>query len=712
MPEHVNNGADALKQLTAPARNHYFYGKLLDVLHFEMEQTYFNRKRWLLNRLGLGSGVLCGLEVTVAGDGQSVWVQPGVAIDPLGREIIVPAPYCLENPRQPTDAHGRPAGDPLEGAGVVTLCLAYHECETEPAPVLVGECDTREDCAPSTIRERYKLLLSEGEPDGRYGAIGEEQCAAIFPHAEVDDTFDRHRVACETLGGPCLAPEETCVVLATITLPANADEPLTLDACRYRTTVYSNGMLWELLSCLAARVDDCCRVRILRYVSGDGQTAEPGQALAEPLVVEVVDGDGNPVEGETITFRVRSGEGTAAPDSVASDASGRAQTQWTLGAREGLQTVEASIASGVHVVFFATAVAEEAGPPQCADFDDLEEGATFRVGDTFTSNGVDVSGRAFVWSNGESTEDGFARVESGGQSGGSGMDVQVNNINLAFDFGAALPALTLRFGEFGGNLNIEVNGDFRNFENFEDIDGETIGGASVQVTAGAGEQTGTLTLTGEINSFAIGGQELWIDDVCPAEVETAEPPVVTAVWPPNASSVNEQDEWLALWTEQPRLALTFDRRMNEDQLTDPAQVAAWLRVWQVEDQGEIIVRPLEMGLMELTDQFLDTQGFTAVYALRVEAVELPARYLIQMNARAGNITDESAPPLLLDAEFNGTRLTGAQRNRIWTIDEETVFGERDIWERLVDTGATLPQTGDGNEGGRFHGWFGAFVEQG
>ena len=70
MAQQGNGSLAALNELRTPARNHYFYGKLLDVFHFQMEQTYFNRKRWLLNRLGLGSGVLCGLEVILADDGQ------------------------------------------------------------------------------------------------------------------------------------------------------------------------------------------------------------------------------------------------------------------------------------------------------------------------------------------------------------------------------------------------------------------------------------------------------------------------------------------------------------------------------------------------------------------------------------------------------------------------------------------------------------------
>ena len=107
----------ALAELSSPARNNFFYGKLMGVQQFQLEQAYFLRQRWLLNRLGLGSGVLCGLEVVPTEDGQKLWLRPGVALDGLGREILVPSAYCIENPRQPTDDCGRPAGDQVPADG-------------------------------------------------------------------------------------------------------------------------------------------------------------------------------------------------------------------------------------------------------------------------------------------------------------------------------------------------------------------------------------------------------------------------------------------------------------------------------------------------------------------------------------------------------------------------------------------------------------------
>jgi hypothetical protein len=153
----------------------------------------------------------------------------------------------------------------------------------------------------------------------------------------------------------------------------------------------------------------------------------------------------------------------------------------------------------------------------CVDFEDLPlpPMGVYHVGDTFPTGPAIVTALPFQWSGGGWTSDGYAQVDTSGLAGGSGQEMMVNNVNLHFHFAAPLSCLELKFGEYGGNLNIEINGDFRNFENFADINGLIIGGVEVSVVNGLGNDQGTLTLNGTIHSFVLGGQELWIDDVCP-----------------------------------------------------------------------------------------------------------------------------------------------------------------------------------------------------
>lgn len=149
------------------------------------------------------------------------------------------------------------------------------------------------------------------------------------------------------------------------------------------------------------------------------------------------------------------------------------------------------------------------------DFEDLTLGATYNVGDSFTTSGVVITAEQFQWSNGTWYAGGYARVENGGLADGAGNELHTNNINLNFDFGIILTGLALQYGEFGGNLNININGSFVNFENFDNIDNTTIGGVSVFTldTGTPGDSSGAMFAVGEIETFVLGGQELWLDNV-------------------------------------------------------------------------------------------------------------------------------------------------------------------------------------------------------
>lgn len=153
-----------------------------------------------------------------------------------------------------------------------------------------------------------------------------------------------------------------------------------------------------------------------------------------------------------------------------------------------------------------------------SDFEDLTLGTTYHVLDTFTTSGVPVTVKAFQWSNGVWTNGGHTTVENGGRAGGSGNEMNVNNVNLDFGTPVSVSGCSLLFGEYGGNVNVEINGDFRNVFNFSDLNGLTIGEVHVTVVNGFGNDKGSLHLTGLISQFAIGGQELWIDPECHMDI--------------------------------------------------------------------------------------------------------------------------------------------------------------------------------------------------
>ena len=163
---------------------------------------------------------------------------------------------------------------------------------------------------------------------------------------------------------------------------------------------------------------------------------------------------------------------------------------------------------------FAAAFAVLGAPSQAVtlDFEDLVLGTRYNVGDSFMTSGVTVTAGDFTFANSTTFSGGRSDVENGGIANGSGNELEVNNILLDFAVGN-VTSLGFAFGEFGGNLNLRVNGDFRNFENFAQLDGLNVGGALVSVLNGFGNDQGTVSLTGLISDFALGGQEFYIDDL-------------------------------------------------------------------------------------------------------------------------------------------------------------------------------------------------------
>ncbi len=230
--------------LKTPERNRYFYGMLLDVYHFERETHYFNAKRRLLNRLVSGYGVICGLDVEAGREPNQITVTPGLAIDKWGYEIIVPKktdPITI-----PADILARVAGSSVqqkpEEESCVQVLICYHECESDPAPVLAGDCRSTQPCAPSTIREQYKIAFKEGSAppivlEGR------------FPDVISGGQIDYARLARWVSGACPEPPEDPCIPLANIRIEGEQGHrcaPENIDIT-IRPIVYTNDLLFDLL---------------------------------------------------------------------------------------------------------------------------------------------------------------------------------------------------------------------------------------------------------------------------------------------------------------------------------------------------------------------------------------------------------------------------------------------------------------------------------
>jgi hypothetical protein len=244
----IRNGVG---ELIPPERNHFFYGKLMDAGQFQKDQSYFNHKRALINRFVLGSGVVCGLNLVEDTEAQGMLrIEPGLALDVAGHEIVVAAPVLIDA-RQRTNDQGEPEGAPIAN-GSVEIRLHYAEAKDDLVPVLVADCDTPGGCAPGTIRERFRVLVRQA-PDEVPSppACGFSQLGS--PPADEPLHVFLHGLLCErTKGTGVELPEDASVLLGRVTLENS--EVSKLDLSAGRQLVYSNALLLELILCLAEQI--------------------------------------------------------------------------------------------------------------------------------------------------------------------------------------------------------------------------------------------------------------------------------------------------------------------------------------------------------------------------------------------------------------------------------------------------------------------------
>jgi hypothetical protein len=103
----------------------------------------------------------------------------------------------------------------------------------------------------------------------------------------------------------------------------------------------------------------------ITIVSGNPQSGTVGAALADSLVIRVLDQAGRPVPSQPVSWSVVAGGGSVAPVSTTTDQDGRTAASWTLGSGAGTQQVRAKPTGNgapdtLQALFAATAGASSA----------------------------------------------------------------------------------------------------------------------------------------------------------------------------------------------------------------------------------------------------------------------------------------------------------------------------------------------------------------
>ena len=145
------------KQYYSGERNNYFFGKLMTVRDFETEQEYFNSKRRLGNKMLNGAGIVSGLDVILV-DNKTFSLETGMALDYMGREIVVSEPYV----RRLNVIKGF---EENKDKGTLYLCIKYAEEPKETTFSVAGSGKSNGVSEEyNRIAEGYELFLTSEKP--------------------------------------------------------------------------------------------------------------------------------------------------------------------------------------------------------------------------------------------------------------------------------------------------------------------------------------------------------------------------------------------------------------------------------------------------------------------------------------------------------------------------------------------------------------------
>ncbi len=180
MNDHRNDDCDLTLDgdadwLSPLARVHYAAGMLLGVAALHTDQDYHRRRLGRHQHWLHGAGTVFGLAVVVDDDAPDgtpdprITVRPGLAIDGLGREVLVPEPHCLRlNEWLATrDAGALLAGRLDDGRLGLLVTLRQRDCPRALQPVVAEGVNAGTDAVrPARVSDDLALeLIPQRPPD-------------------------------------------------------------------------------------------------------------------------------------------------------------------------------------------------------------------------------------------------------------------------------------------------------------------------------------------------------------------------------------------------------------------------------------------------------------------------------------------------------------------------------------------------------------------
>jgi hypothetical protein len=137
-------------------RIRFYDGEFLRAFDFSDEQTYHMEMRRRVNRYLHLCGIVQGLTMTSPSGSDGVSILPGMAIDGLGREIYVYAPYTLGDSDVTTNR--------ITTAGTYDVWLRYQKNPATPPSSGYGNCNQANQYTRWVEAFSVTLLLSPSTP--------------------------------------------------------------------------------------------------------------------------------------------------------------------------------------------------------------------------------------------------------------------------------------------------------------------------------------------------------------------------------------------------------------------------------------------------------------------------------------------------------------------------------------------------------------------
>ncbi|MBX9929914.1 MAG: Ig-like domain-containing protein, partial [Gemmatimonadaceae bacterium] len=178
-----------------------------------------------------------------------------------------------------------------------------------------------------------------------YKGVGSEATSVVISPRTANATpGDVINFGAQAIGanGPIPGTPITFVSSDATRASVAANGQVTIPAAAPRGTVRISARL------LTGPTDDATitinpRAASLQLASGGNQSGTGGATLAQQIAVRVLASDGQGIAGTTVTFAAANG-GSVSPTTAVSDASGLAQTRWTLGPSATSQSMTATAA--------------------------------------------------------------------------------------------------------------------------------------------------------------------------------------------------------------------------------------------------------------------------------------------------------------------------------------------------------------------------------